>query len=410
MRGVNIETPAKERGYKEKRTPFPFNSLAQIKYIRMKSLLLPILILLLITSIALAQEDTSSLEEFIKLRDEKLAELKEVDDVLMKEPNNAELCFKKGILIFYVYGILAKETVITAIKRAIELDPYNGEYRKSLDEITLIFIELEKSFRDEREQSFGDYTVWIFRDFESGKGRFQIFKDGSLVFAEDGYKFRIGHVYGNIPEESLIKMGNDITGDGEPNLIISHWFRGADCCYNYYVFSIGEEFKFINKIKAGRSGLSKFKDIDDDGVLEFIGNDWTFAYWHTIFTDSPAPAIILKYIDGKYRLAMDLMKRPLPPPQEEKAFIEQIRTDDRWEEGNDFSWLDWTNGDVTVPREVWSHMLDLIYTEHPKSAWQFLDKVWPQNKLGKEEFLADFNEKLAESPYWDQIKVIMESM
>lgn len=44
--------------------------------------------------------------------------------------------------------------------------------------------------------------------------------------------------------------------------------------------------------------------------------------------------------------------------------------------------------------------INLIYSGHEASAWQFLDMVWPRNKRGKAIFIRDFKRMLAYSEYW----------
>ncbi|MCF7897753.1 MAG: hypothetical protein K9L87_03280 [Candidatus Omnitrophica bacterium] len=259
----------------------------------------------------------------------------------------------------------------------------------------------EENLRE--EYIIGDYTVKIYRDYPTGEGLLHIFKDDELVYSEKNWKFRIGHVYKQLDEISSIEIGQDITGDGESDLIVSHWSGGAHCCYSFYVFSLGEKFRFIDKIEAKDSDLAKFKDINNDGIFEFAAADWNFAYWHECFAGSPAPRVILSYIDGKYKLAMDLMKKPLPSPKKEKAIIEAIQTSDRWLSKGDF----WCKElETCPPSDTWGYMLELIYTGHPEEAWNFYDKIWLEDKPGKEEFLAEFKEVLAESPYWDSLKNI----
>ena len=44
-------------------------------------------------------------------------------------------------------------------------------------------------------------------------------------------------------------------------------------------------------------------------------------------------------------------------------------------------------------------MLDLIFTGHEDLAWEYFNMVWPPKKKGKEKFLADFKEQLAQTSY-----------
>ena len=126
---------------------------------------------------------------------------------------------------------------------------------------------------------------------------------------------------------------------------------------------------------------------------------------------------------GKYRLALDLMKKPLPSPREEEKIFKNIQSDIREikqsskiqlkkdlpfgepDVGKDTGYFAWVKGDVVLPGSVWGHMLDLIYTGHPSEAWRFLNKVWPEGKNGKGKFIADFKKQLSLSPYWDSIKI-----
>ena len=55
---------------------------------------------------------------------------------------------------------------------------------------------------------------------------------------------------------ALVKMGMDITGDGQPDLVISEWLGGANCCLMFHIFEIGPTFRKLGTIDAefGDSG------------------------------------------------------------------------------------------------------------------------------------------------------------
>jgi hypothetical protein len=90
------------------------------------------------------------------------------------------------------------------------------------------------------------------------------------------------------------------------------------------VFSLGQEFKLLDEI-AGEHTFPEFVDVDRDGIYEVKCQDWTFAYWETSFAESPAPEIILRYRNGKYVLAADLMKRPAKSPYDLEKEIVSLR-------------------------------------------------------------------------------------
>lgn len=249
------------------------------------------------------------------------------------------------------------------------------------------------------EQTFQAYTVRTTYNSETYEGQLDILQYGQRIYqmSEMGQLF-IGHMYYNDPKlnSDSIQMGRDITGDGIPDLVIAEYTGGVHCCLNFYVFTIGQEFRFLGKIEANDGDYSYFADIDHDKSLEFIGNDWTFAYWHNGFASSPAPSIILYFHDGEYHLAGHLMSKPVPPQAELDEKIQMIQADE--------SWTIKGRPPQSPPVLLWETMLHLIYSGHAGVAWQFFDKAWVATVPGKEAFLADFRTQLIKSPYWKEIE------
>jgi hypothetical protein len=246
-----------------------------------------------------------------------------------------------------------------------------------------------------QEVSFNQYIFRSYREKPIGWGVFQIFKDDNLVYQSDiDIKFWIEEV-----DDSILKMGTDITGDGQPNLVVFHWCGNAYGTGDRYVFSIGEEFKLIQILPYGY-----FEDVNNDRVLEFIAYDNTFSFWHASHAGSPYPKLIYEYKKDNYQLSPALMYKPLPTTLEEEKAIIQIKK--YITECEERGWKDliWYYEGTYLPSLVWSYMLDLLYSGHPLEARQFLDKVWPQDKSGKELFLFNFKEKLNGSNYWREVR------
>ncbi len=239
------------------------------------------------------------------------------------------------------------------------------------------------------EQSYGDYVVRIYRNSESS---FEILQKGFRVYGAHGHCFYFGSIDDNEKTSSLISIGSDITGDGEPNLVISEWTGGAHCCYLFHVFEIGKCFRYIQTIDAQDAEMADFVNRDDDPALEFILQDWSFAYWKTCFASSPAPRVILKYNGRNYSMACNLMRQKGPSAEKLRQIAEDIKSYPEWQKQED------------PPPELWTVMLDLIYTGNMNQAWIFADLAWPANVKGKEQFLQEFRAKLAESPYWKDVK------
>ena len=249
-----------------------------------------------------------------------------------------------------------------------------------------------------QEVSFNQYIFRSYREKPIGWGVFQIFKDDNLVYQSDvDIKFWVEE-----EDDSILKMGTDITGDGQPNLVVFHWCGNAYGTGDRYVFSIGEEFKLIQILPYGY-----FEDVNNDRVLEFIAYDNTFSFWHASHAGSPYPKLIYEYKKDNYQLSPALMYKPLPTAQEEEKAIIQIKK--YITECEERGWKDliWYYEGTYLPSLVWSYMLDLLYSGHPLEARQFLDKVWPQDKSGKELFLFNFKEKLNRSNYWREVREVL---
>jgi hypothetical protein len=255
----------------------------------------------------------------------------------------------------------------------------------------------------QKSASFGAYTANTYFDPDSNTrdAYFEILRNKKPVYrghaTENGEKFVIGTLYDDDPDAKLVAMGRDITGDGQPDLLISEWTRGANCCLTLHIFEIGTRFRKIGDIDAefGDQG-PHFVHLDQLPGLQIQIYDWTFANWHSDFADSPAPKVILQYQRGAYRVAPDLMCTGAVDMKGLAAKIEKIRTQTKDLRGG--SWPD-----ADLPPELWGTMLDLIYTCHRLQAWLFLDEAWPKQVAGKEGFVNDFSAQLKKSPYWKSV-------
>ena len=75
-------------------------------------------------------------------------------------------------------------------------------------------------------------------------------------------------------------MGQSITSDKQPNLLVTEWTSGNHCSNTFYVFEIGDRFKLIGSFDAEYFEISEFRDLESNGNLELVTADFTFAYWN----------------------------------------------------------------------------------------------------------------------------------
>jgi hypothetical protein len=253
-----------------------------------------------------------------------------------------------------------------------------------------------------KSATFGAYTVNTYSnpDADTNDAWFEILRGKRSVYrhqAEDnGEKFVIGTLYDDDPDAKLVTMGKDITGDGQPDVVISEWSGGANCCLTLHIFEIGKRFKKIGAIDAAYGDQGPhFVHLDDQRGLQIQVYDWSFANWHTSFAESPAPRVVFSYQRGAYRIAPDLMSTPAADMKDVAAKIQKVRDETKDLRG---AWPD-----ANIPPLLWGTMLDLIYTGHRLLAWQVVDMAWPKQVKGKETFVDDLIAQMKKSPYWTTI-------
>ena len=257
----------------------------------------------------------------------------------------------------------------------------------------------------EMEQAFQDYVVRIYSVDDLStmfSGYFEISqRDRRVYLSHLQYSlgnFGFGHKgeydqKGNYTEKIVVPFGKDITGDGNPNIVVFEWaVSGTHCCSVYHIFAIGRKFRKIAKIEGG-DGSVDFADLDGDSKLELVLSDWTFKYFLSDFASYDPPDVILRYQEGAYRIAVDLMHKPAPSHEELERRAKQARNDTIWE-GKYWPKYGW------VPESLGATLLELLYTGHPDLAWKYLERAWPPDISGKDAWLSRFRAKLDSSQFW----------
>lgn len=210
----------------------------------------------------------------------------------------------------------------------------------------------------------------------------------------------------SVGEQSFLKPSAanpeivDMNADGDPELVIQHYTGGAHCCYQYWIYSLGEQLTETAQLETMDSPLI-FHNIDDDGVYEVEGVDKTFAYWQTAYAYSPAPLVIMQFTPTGLVLDREQMRKPPPGESELGTTIMRVRSElgRKISPYHDEAWRQ-----AGIPTAMWATMLDLIYTGNGNTAWEFFNRVWRDGVSGKEEFRAAFQQALESSPYWEGIR------
>ncbi|MDH5505983.1 MAG: hypothetical protein OEZ02_02045, partial [Anaerolineae bacterium] len=101
------------------------------------------------------------------------------------------------------------------------------------------------------------------------------------------------------------ESGTDITGEGNPDVIVFSSTGGAHCCYTFHVYDMGEYPRKVMEAFTKDCG-GEFKDLEGDGVFEFITCDASFNYFtrQCCYACSPFPRVVYRYTpESGYRVA-----------------------------------------------------------------------------------------------------------
>lgn len=249
--------------------------------------------------------------------------------------------------------------------------------------------------------TFQDYEVRIFDSRVCSGPRFkdasgvEILKDGKRVYTLGGWSFAIGYpLEDDQPPDSVkIKPGDDLTGEGEPDLLVSEYSGRAHCCYTFHLFRLGEEFKEIQSIPLRDADESAFVKREGRKGLVLVSADFSaFAYFPFDFAGSPAGRVLLSYQGGRFRLDAGLMKANAPTAGEVDDCARLFKKS-----------RDWRNRDQPQPLGMWYYATDLIYTGNADAAWTFLDGAWGGSAKDKADYIGEYGSRLKKSIYYPEL-------
>ncbi len=248
-------------------------------------------------------------------------------------------------------------------------------------------------------QSFQDLIVRTFREKQGG-GCIQISRRGTVLYNShtDGAYFLLNStadksVGGLGANPHALPIGTDLLSSGKPDILIMDWSMGAHCCATYEVVEIGDNARLAASIDGEDSDSSYFADLQHDGRYEFVGRDFTFAYWHSDFVHSAAPPRILRFDGKKYVLAMNLMKKPLPSPDALRNVKQEVKTG---------AWVD-----SYPPSILTSSMVNLIFTGHPNEAWSLASQSWVPGHVAESTFIQEFCTQLSLDQDYSQLRPML---
>ncbi len=197
---------------------------------------------------------------------------------------------------------------------------------------------------------------------------------------------------------SPVGRGEDITGDGRPNIVIREYSGGAHCCTTYVLYEVWPTGVISELTRLDAQNGGGFEDRDGDGFPEFILPDWTWAYELTCYACLRYPQVILKFDGKNYAPSADLMLEPEPAADYISTWLQQAERDQATL-GNDVS-------SSMMRDQIWGEMLRLIYVGHANTAWALLDAAWNDAWGDKDANLARFTSIMHKSQFWPLLKAL----
>ncbi len=244
------------------------------------------------------------------------------------------------------------------------------------------------SHRETREWSVNQYRIEITRFRDVGESTISITASDNVLFAGKDFYWSVHPEFND-----HIALGDDITGDGVPNLILESYTGGAHCCFALWLFEAGSQLRLIDTFGGGDYPV-RFRQLDGKPGMEMIQFENAFAYWYVGFTFAPVPQVYFRWHDGDYVPAPDLMRQGTPDQNYLRRIAERFRNHEQWQKK-------WTDDRIPVPTAFLGVLLDLTYSGNLEVANELLAMTWPAELEGRDAFRYEFFCQLQRADFWD---------
>jgi hypothetical protein len=245
---------------------------------------------------------------------------------------------------------------------------------------------------------------YVFSAYKSNDGAcLQVMSGGKVVYSHsvDSFEtYTLGQKEDAPDNIAAIRDGTDVTGRGQPDMIVSLFTGGAHCCSIHYVFELEPQLKLLATLNDTNDDLARFEL--SAGHYYYVTADWTFGYWPTCFACSPSALVTLVWSDDKngggFHLATQEMQTPAPTTAE---WNKQLADAQKAVAAGDAD---------SIGTTMWQTVLNLIYDGHSDLAWKFVDALGPKAQQSPLPTLGDFCSLLKTSPYWADLQPTLKDV
>ena len=280
-------------------------------------------------------------------------------------------------------------------------------------------------------KSFQEFEAVVARvkgakDAKAAEERVVVFNKGKLVLQTTAKDADPGSRW------TIRAIGRDLDGDGVPDLHLSNFSGGANCCTTHFVYRLKVPIKRTVVYAAGAMGGGDFVELPGRKLPVMVSADDSSANAFAPYANSYFPLVILEIGNkGRLELAVDLMQSHLPgqpPPvcsqpiaqsnlwlRERCAEYLTARRQARTSEiktklasikstrsGEKLNWDDYfANGVLSA---VSAEMNRYAYTGHGNAGLNWLETVWPGNDEVKVRFISTLRQTQAKSAFAEDLK------
>ncbi len=214
------------------------------------------------------------------------------------------------------------------------------------------------------QREIGHFTLALWDD-ESANDAF----DSVATIARDGQNLALVEFATGFDPLT----GRDITGEGNPDVVVRSFSGGAHCCSATYVYDLGAALTpVLETAPSNCDGV--FEDLDGDGTLEFVTCDDVFAYAYCPYAFLPHVRMVLQYQPGGGGYVHASPRFP-DLYAEDIAAHQQLAAASVVQGGGQGEW-DGTNKCGALPLA-----LDYLYTGRYGMAWHALERYYPYDDL-----------------------------
>lgn len=237
--------------------------------------------------------------------------------------------------------------------------------------------ESGESFFLEEERIIGPYAIRLWRDAN--------YIPGGVVTIEGNNQPRVVIQMASYVDDLT---GADLTGNGEPTVVVETFSGGASCCFGLQAYDLGPTIRRVLD-KVENSCGAGMQDVNGDGIYEVVTCDDPLAYEYCPGAASPRTLVYLAYDSG--------LQRYVPASPRYSAYYAETISYDADTAASagpgDFGEWDDTNKCGVLPL-----VLDYLYSGQTANAWSALSAYYSYPDAA--EFRATIEERVYGSPLY----------